>query len=460
MTTMSSLRARFASLDVTAAPDLRDEIKRRAEATSRAQSVSADGVVLRRQGFPEGRVRRDRPLPRFAYLVIGLLVASALVVGGLGAGIWKPSLGPTPLPMATLSPSPTVTVLSHECVQTRTPPDGPTVVVLDETGVINGCEIIEHPVVGSLEYGQVYVASAEPSQVGLTATWITGCAERVQVQFARSASGYTMTVERSDRQPCGGGSSLAAIRLDLNSAIAATDVAASARDRGRGPSDTGLSTTAPPTPNATPTPSRSPSATLVTIEAGPRIASVPMGQTFHAADFGEPFTFVVPNLGLAGSGTQEVTAWAGQTLARGFALPREVTVVFLDDAVLPDDLCSNSGSITDIPGTLDAVTEWLESPGVSFASAPGRLVVDGRNAMSFDVEIGEDCYTSASAPADDPAIWFRERHEVRVVAIPTRSDLIVMFAWIDVPEADCCVDNPRGTRNSVTDTILASIRFD
>jgi hypothetical protein len=180
-----------------------------------------------------------------------------------------------------------------------------------------------------------------------------------------------------------------------------------------GSNETGGGPTPTPVPTASPTPQPVGGAYLM------------WGETYHAATFGEPFTFVVPDRFRPNDIDSDV--WDERTF-RIRPGSSAGAITFHDDARLTDDICNPTGVLTDLPATPEAVGEWLRASDGLTVSEPTEMTVDGRTAMYYDIQVGENCEINTDMPGDPTVVFDRnERH--RVYAVPSGDDLVIVFTW-------------------------------
>lgn len=154
--------------------------------------------------------------------------------------------------------------------------------------------------------------------------------------------------------------------------------------------------------------------------------------------FGEPFAFELPDA----LGSAYAWTWLGPNRLRiGMIYWKGL---FVDDEPLYVDMCDPAkGTLSDVPGTPDAVGAWLRSNGVLRVPDPVAIEVDGREGLMFEATV--ECPNGASASAGPrvPA--------GRIYAIPTGDDVVLYVTWSDggVPGFD-----------TASDELVRSITFD
>lgn len=202
-----------------------------------------------------------------------------------------------------------------------------------------------------------------------------------------------------------------------------------------------------PTPTLGPTASPTPEPERVG-------GALTVGTTYQTLQFGEPFTFVVPDRWRGYLVDSDV--WDQRTFRIRPASTGAIT--FHDDVRLTDDICHPTGVITDPPPSPEAVGEWLRSSDGLTVSEPTEMIVDGRTAMYYDIQLSASCEIPGDPMPGRPVVWFNVNERHRVYAVPSGDDLIIVFTWGAgyQGEGDEILDD----LNLATDDLVRSIVFD
>jgi hypothetical protein len=202
-----------------------------------------------------------------------------------------------------------------------------------------------------------------------------------------------------------------------------------------------------PTPTPAPTASPTPEPEYVG-------GALTAGTTYQTLQFGEAFTFVLPER----LGSQEVDSdvWDQRTFRIRPASGGAIT--FHDDARLTDDICHPTGVLPDHPATPEAVGEWLRASEGLTISEPTEMTVDGVTAMYYDIQLAETCEINGDPMPGAPTVWFDVNERHRVYAVPSGDDLVIVFTWGAGYQG--IGDEVLDDLNLVTDDLVRSIVFD
>ncbi len=151
------------------------------------------------------------------------------------------------------------------------------------------------------------------------------------------------------------------------------------------------------------------------------------GRTYGSWAFSEPFHFVMSTMD--GSPGDERVAVARQWGTRGglmIAMGCCWYSTLIDDQPVNVDVCDRTkGTMPDVPPTPEAVGRWLRSSSGLTVSDPVELLVDGRTALRYDLDV-VGC-TGGTGSMMPPEFFIGSR----VYAIPTGDDTIVYAIWSD-----------------------------
>lgn len=213
------------------------------------------------------------------------------------------------------------------------------------------------------------------------------------------------------------GSALAAVAVIAVLAVLLTNAVSESRRTGTSPTPGGSSTDAAP------------------------LGELVAGRRYHAATFGEPFRFVLPNLTAASVDRVSPTSF----LIRGSG----VAAFYDDAAVIPPNLCDGGAPIA-MPASPEAVGAWLQGmvtfPGLDVTERTSTSV-DGRQAQSWDVSCRK-----VGPPQVENTLMFQAGDPHRIYAIPSGDDTILLITSKGGGDFD--------SFNRSVDELVRSITFD
>jgi hypothetical protein len=177
------------------------------------------------------------------------------------------------------------------------------------------------------------------------------------------------------------------------------------------------------------------------------------GTTYAASDFGEPFQFTLP------SGTDvppfQGDIWDADTFRlRPVSSSGGGAITFHDDVRLLNDFCHPTGTVDDVPATVQKVGTWIKSMrGVAISKSATLETADGRTVPYWDIKLGPSCIADENPGKAVVSFSAGEKH--RIYAVPTPNDVFVVFTWGAGYKGEG--DEALARLNPMTDSIIESM---
>lgn len=150
------------------------------------------------------------------------------------------------------------------------------------------------------------------------------------------------------------------------------------------------------------------------------------GNRYRSMSFTEPFEFVMP---VADPSVPPAVARMSRKGVFRVGNGYSWTSFFVDDVPVAADVCDGGGGIlADVPATPEEVGAWLRAAPRITVTDERDLVVDGRTAKSFSININGDDVCGLWTPPLGPGEFY---YGFRVYAIPTGDDTILYLPWSD-----------------------------